>query len=77
MRLVLEESADRRRENLLTSDEVTVIILNKYSDPSYRDIVLVERGGPVDRLRYYRINATYAVYISLHYVLLFLYGDRN
>jgi hypothetical protein len=32
MRLVLEARTDRRRENLPTSDEVTVIIPGKYGD---------------------------------------------
>ena len=48
MRLVLE-GADRRRENLPTSDEITVIIPDENSDPNYRDIVLTERGKPTDR----------------------------
>ena len=45
MRLVLEESVDRRRENLFTNDEVTVIISNENKDPSFRDIILAKRGG--------------------------------
>ena len=45
MRLVFKEGADRRRENLSTSDKVIVIISNEYSEPDFRDIVLAERGG--------------------------------
>jgi len=75
MRLVFEEGADRRRENLPTSDEVIVIIPDEYSEPGFRDIVLVERGGSADQPRYNRINAAHAAYIPLHYVLLFPRGD--
>ena len=46
LRLILEAGADRRRENLPTSDEVAVIIPDEYSDASFRDIVLAERCGP-------------------------------
>ena len=77
MRLVLEEGADRRRENLPTSDEVAVLIPDEYGDPSYRDIVLADRGGPADQPRCHRINATHAAYMPLHYVLLFPHGDRG
>ena len=77
IRLVLKEGADRRRENLLTSDEVTVIIPDEYSDPSCRDIILTERIGPDERPRYRRINATQAAYMPLHYVLLFPHGDYS
>ena len=76
MRLVLEESADRRRENLPTSDKVAVIIPDENGDPSFRDIVLAERGGrPADQPRCRRIHATHPAYMPLHYVLLFPRGD--
>jgi len=71
MRLVLEEGADRGGENLPTSDEVAVIIPDEYSDPSYRDIILAERGGPADQPRCHRINATYTAYMPLYYEVLF------
>ena len=77
MRLVLEEGADRRRENLPTSDEVAVIIPDENGDPNHRDIVLAERGEPADRQRYHRINATHPAYMPLHYVLLFPRGDHG
>ena len=77
MRLVLEKGADRRRENLPTSDEVAVIIPDEHGDPSYRDIVLAQRGDLADRPRYHRINETHAAYMPLHYVLLFPYGDHG
>ena len=73
---MLEESADRRRENLPISDEVAVIIPDENKDPSFRDIALAERGGrPADQPRCRRIYATHPAYIPLHYVLLFPRGD--
>ena len=73
---MLEVGADRRRENLPTSDEVAVIIPDENGDPSFRDIVLAERGaGPTNQPRYHRIHATHPAYMPLHYVLLFPSGD--
>jgi Helitron helicase-like domain at N-terminus len=76
MRLLLEQDADRPRENLPTSDEVAAIIPDEYGDPSSHDIVLAGRSGPAgNQPRCHRINATHAAYMPLHYVLLFPHGD--
>jgi hypothetical protein len=40
MRLIIELSANRYRENPLTSNKVTAIILNEYINASCRDLVL-------------------------------------
>ena len=77
MQLILEAGADRRRENLPTSDEVAVIIPDEYGDASFRDIVLAERYAPNEQPRYCRINPTHAAYMPLHYVLLFPRGDTG
>ena len=42
MRLVLEQGADHCCKNLPTSDKVAVIILDKYSNLSCYNIILVE-----------------------------------
>ena len=77
MWLILEASANRRRENLLISDEVAVIILDEYGNTIFRDIVLTDRYAPNKQPRYSRINLTHAVYIPLHYILLFSYGKTS
>ena len=77
MQLILEAGADCRRENLLTSDEVAVIIPDEYGNASFRDIVLAERYAPNKQPRYCRINLTHAAYMPLHYVLLFPRGDTG
>ena len=46
MRLILEASANWRYKNLPTSNEVAVIIPDKYSNTSFRNIVLTERYTP-------------------------------
>ena len=46
MRLILEANANRRRKNLLTSNEVAVIILDEYSNTTFHDIVLTDRYAP-------------------------------
>jgi len=46
MRLILEAGANYRYKNLLTSNEIAVIILDKYSDTSFRNIVFIERYMP-------------------------------
>jgi hypothetical protein len=75
MRLVVKAGADRCRENLLTGDKVTVIILDKYIAVSRCDLVLTVCEGGQDRLQLYTVDVTYTAYMPLHYVLLFLYGD--
>ena len=77
MRLILEASANRRRENLLISNKVAVIIPDEYGNTTFRDIVLTERYAPNKQPRYYRINLTHAAYMPLHYVLLFPRGNTS
>jgi len=42
MRLLLKEGANYYYKNLPTSNKVTIIILDKYSNLSYYNIILVE-----------------------------------
>jgi len=75
MRLVMETSADRRRENLPTANELAAIIPDEYGQGSFRDIVLEIRNPIRNGPKLSRISATHAAYMPLHYVLLFPYGD--
>jgi hypothetical protein len=77
MRLILEAGANYCRKNLLTSDKVAIIILDKYSNTSFRNIILMERNIPNKPLRYYCISLAHAVYIPLHYILLFPRGNTG
>ena len=73
--MVVEQGADRRRENLPTSDKVAVIIPDKFAGGSRRDIVLAVRDPARNGPYLIRVYVTYAVYMPLYYVLLFPYGD--
>jgi hypothetical protein len=75
MRLILELGADCRRENLLTSNEVTALIPDEYTDASRRDLVLTVREAGRERPQMRTVNVTHVAYMPLHYVLLFPYGD--
>ena len=75
MQLVVEAGADRRRENLPISNEVTAIIPDEFTGASRRDLVLAVREAGQDRPRIRTVNVTHAAYMPLHYVLLFPYGD--
>ena len=77
MRLILEVSTNCRRKNLLISNKVAVIILNKYSDASFRNIILIKYNMPNKPPQYCYINLVYTVYILLYYVLLFPYSNTG
>ena len=77
MHLVMESGADRRRENLLTGNELAVIIPDEFGEQSRRDIVLAVREPGRNHLRLKRIDVTHAAYMPLHYVLLFPCGDKG
>ncbi|RPA89292.1 hypothetical protein L873DRAFT_1892119 [Choiromyces venosus 120613-1] len=76
MQLVVESGADRRRENLPTSDEVALILPEEYGEAGCRDLVLAKRdnSGPVSETLTI-INQNHASYLPMHYVLLFPNGE--
>ena len=71
LRLVIEKGADKRRENLPTSDEIAIIIPDEYDQAGICDIILAER----DDRSFHTINPNNAAYMPLHYVLLFPRGE--
>jgi len=77
MQLILEARTNRHYKNLLISNKVAVIILDKYGNASFYNIILIERSTPNKQPRYYRINLTHAIYMPLHYVLLFPRGNTS
>lgn len=78
MTLVMEEGADRRRANLPTTSEVAVVIPDDLPTGDSRDILLAHRtvSGQVMQT-FTRIKPTSDLYMPLHYVLLFPYGDKG
>ena len=77
MRLIIKSGADRRCKNLPTSNEVTAIIPDEYTDASRRDLVLTVREASREDPYIRTVNVTYAAYMPLYYVLLFPYGDPS
>jgi hypothetical protein len=77
MRLIIKLSANRRCENLLTSNKVIAIILDKYINASCRDLILIVREVSRERPQIRIVNVIHAMYMPLYYVLLFLYSDLS
>ena len=75
LELVMESGADRRRENLPTGDEITVILLDKTDQATQCDILLAVCDPVCNSPSLTRIDVTHAAYMPLHYVLFFPYGD--
>ena len=78
MRLVMEEGADRRRENLPLGSEVAAVIpdIPDYGKVTFRDIRLALRGDS-GQSGLIRIDSSHPAYAPLHYVLLFPHGDTG
>lgn len=74
LQLIMESGADKRRNNLPTSDEIAVIIPDEYDQGGFRDIVLAKRNSDPNTA-FSIINPNHAAYMPLHYVLLFPNGD--
>jgi len=78
LRLVVERGADLGRENLPTADEVSMILPEEYGSGGFRDIVRARRVHGEDLGRDLTlINPNHALYLPLHYVLLFPYGEHG
>jgi hypothetical protein len=72
LRIELVAGADRRTENLPTSNEIAGIISYEHSAVSSRNIRIYLRDG---EFNYTNISQTHALYMPLHYTLLFSNGD--
>jgi hypothetical protein len=75
IRLILESGTDRYRENLPTSNEVTVLIPDKYTDASRHDLVLTVRKAGREYPQIRIVNITHTAYMPLYYILLFPYSN--
>ncbi|XP_026420322.1 uncharacterized protein LOC113316331 [Papaver somniferum] len=70
--LHFNENSDKRRYNMPTAEEVSVIVPEKPSDiKAPCDILLHLKAGK----GFTRINECHPTYLPLHYVLLFPYGE--
>ncbi|KZP30624.1 hypothetical protein FIBSPDRAFT_777376, partial [Athelia psychrophila] len=73
VRLRMMPGQDRRRYNLPVADEVAVILPGDGSSADRRDIILHCRN----EASLLRVNEGHAAYCTLHYVLLFPYGEHE
>jgi hypothetical protein len=78
MQLILKVNANRRRENLFTSNEIIAIIINNEYDLSCeRDIIFTKRCIETEQSFLRRINQNHVAYMSLHYMLFFSYDELD
>jgi hypothetical protein len=77
MRLIIELSVNYYYKNLLINNEIMTIILNKYTNISHYNLILIIHEVSHERPWIYIINVIYIIYILLYYVLLFLYNNLD
>jgi hypothetical protein len=66
MRLITKSSANYYYKNLLTSNKVIAIILDKYINASCYNLILIVREASRERPQMRIINITHAIYICLY-----------
>jgi hypothetical protein len=75
MRLIVEQGANLRRENLPTISKVAVLIPDELDDAGPRDLVLAARQPGNNNRILSTVHVTHPAYAPLHYVLFFPRGD--
>jgi len=74
----MEKETDRRRENLSIINKITLLISKEDSQTPGRDLVFIlkaDRPTADQNLYLQNIYFIYPLYISLHYIFIFLWGD--
>ncbi len=71
MRLIMKIKSNKKRYNMLISNEVTVFILNETDTLCFRNIILTERRVKKTASHFIRIEHFNSAYFSLYYVLFF------
>lgn len=76
--LMIENNTNQQRHNFSVTDELVVNMLDqKTRQPTQRDIQLQVCGIAQNFSEYKCINQNHALYIELHYVLLFFHGNPS
>ena len=73
--LVVEAGSDEHRTNLLTANEMAVILPDEYDQACFCDIVICSRHTEGAQQGFSCVHPSHAAYMPLQYPLLFLYGD--
>jgi hypothetical protein len=74
----MKKGADRRRENLLVANEIALLIPGEKDRPGSREIIFIARSArdtPNQVELLYQILYTHPLYHTLHYVLLYPFGE--
>ncbi len=70
----MEKKTDRRRENLPTTNKITLLIPKKNNQAPERDLILILKANrsAADQNPYLQnIYFTHPLYIPLHYIFIF------
>jgi hypothetical protein len=76
-RLIVQDGAGERRDNLPVVFEFAAVIPDEYADHSYREIVLAERSNRGNVRRFSSIHPHHAAYLPLAYLLFFPHGGHG
>lgn len=76
LRLVVRDSADRRREHLPTVSEFTVLVLDGSEKAALEIILFVRDGDENLSTTLHRIHRGHSAYMARYYVLLYLFATR-
>lgn len=77
MKFFLKKKVDYCHNNLLTINKVAIIIPDKYDKASFQDIILAHWHPKANNSVFQTISLTIADYMSLYYILFFLYEDLS
>src|SRR6266536_2072200 len=78
LNLIMKKEADRRRENLPTTNKIILLISKEDGQTPGRDLILTlktDRPAADQNLYLQNIYFTHPLYIPLHYVFIFPWGD--
>lgn len=76
MELVMQQGADRRRENLPVVDEVAGVIPDELDAPGKRDVVVASRRAGSNQTLF-KVPVDNGLYMGLHYLLLKPLGEAG
>ncbi len=77
MRLIMKIEFNKRRYNMLISNEVTMFIINETDTLCFRNIILIKRRAERTASHFIRIEHFNSAYLSLHYVLFFSFKQSG
>lgn len=74
MQLIIETGADQHCKNLSIANKIAILILDKYRELGFQNIVLAKKMLNYNLIKLLCIIHNHPAYMPLHYILLFFYG---